>query len=160
MQDVHLGPVDIYVPDVGTLYCDIDGTLADIAHRRRFLERRPKDWKAFKSTMHLDAPMPEVIAAVKRLYAAGWNVVLMTGRDAASRRVTRDWLKQFDVPYAAIFMRADGDYRRDDLVKADLMAEAEDAGFRADLVFDDRDQVVRMWRNSGLTCVQVAEGNF
>ena len=27
-------------------------------------------------------------------------------------------------------------------------------------VLDDRDQVVRMWRHRGLTCLQVAPGNF
>jgi hypothetical protein len=27
-------------------------------------------------------------------------------------------------------------------------------------VFDDRDKVVRMWRDNGLTCLQVGEGNF
>ena len=29
-----------------------------------------------------------------------------------------------------------------------------------DMVFDDRQQVVDMWRANGLTCFQVAEGNF
>jgi hypothetical protein len=28
------------------------------------------------------------------------------------------------------------------------------------LVVDDRQQVVDMWRKEGLTCLQVAEGNF
>ena len=28
------------------------------------------------------------------------------------------------------------------------------------MVFDDRKQVVDMWRKRGLTCLQVAEGNF
>ena len=27
-------------------------------------------------------------------------------------------------------------------------------------VFDDRDKVVKMWRDNGLTCFQVAPGNF
>ena len=27
-------------------------------------------------------------------------------------------------------------------------------------VFDDRDKVVKMWREEGLTCMQVAPGNF
>ena len=27
-------------------------------------------------------------------------------------------------------------------------------------VFDDRDKVVKMWRDNGLTCFQVAEGAF
>ncbi|GHD88106.1 hypothetical protein GCM10010508_22810 [Streptomyces naganishii JCM 4654] len=26
---------------------DLDNTLADTAHRQRFLERRPRDWDAF-----------------------------------------------------------------------------------------------------------------
>ena len=29
-----------------------------------------------------------------------------------------------------------------------------------DMVFDDRNQVVDMWRKNGLTCFQVADGNF
>ena len=37
-----------------------------------------------------------------------------------------------------------------------LLSEYDVAG-----VLDDRDQVVKMWRNElGLTCLQVAEGNF
>jgi len=28
------------------------------------------------------------------------------------------------------------------------------------MVFDDRQQVVDMWRQNGLTCFQVADGNF
>jgi hypothetical protein len=27
-------------------------------------------------------------------------------------------------------------------------------------VFDDRDKVVNMWRRNGLTCLQVADGDF
>ena len=27
-------------------------------------------------------------------------------------------------------------------------------------VLDDRNQVVKMWRENGLTCLQVAEGDF
>ncbi|SFI73729.1 hypothetical protein [Celeribacter neptunius] len=160
LVDVHLGPVDIHLPDTGVLYCDIDGTLADIAHRRTYLERTPKDWKSFKSKLHLDHPVPEVISAVQSLRRAGWQIVLMTGRDAASRKVTRAWLKSHEVPYDAMFMRPDGDYRRDDLVKADLLAQARAEGYEPDLIFDDRDQVVAMWRAQGLFCIQVAEGDF
>jgi hypothetical protein len=29
-----------------------------------------------------------------------------------------------------------------------------------DIMFDDRDKVVQMWRNNGLTCFQVNYGNF
>jgi hypothetical protein len=32
--------------------------------------------------------------------------------------------------------------------------------FDVQFVLDDRDQVVEMWRAMGLTCLQVAPGNF
>lgn len=32
--------------------------------------------------------------------------------------------------------------------------------FCVEYVLDDRNQVVDMWRNMGLTCLQVAEGGF
>ena len=32
--------------------------------------------------------------------------------------------------------------------------------YNIDYVLDDRNQVVEMWRSIGLTCLQVAEGNF
>lgn len=31
---------------------------------------------------------------------------------------------------------------------------------RIAMVFDDRDKVVAMWRRQGLTCLQVAPGDF
>ena len=29
---------------------DVDGTLMNISHRRKFVEMKPKDWKAFRET--------------------------------------------------------------------------------------------------------------
>jgi hypothetical protein len=37
-----------------------------------------------------------------------------------------------------------------------LMAD----GFRPIMAFDDRNQVVEMWRQRGVPCAQVADGNF
>ena len=34
------------------------------------------------------------------------------------------------------------------------------AGFRPLFAVEDRNSVVKMWRDLGLTCMQVAEGNF
>ena len=32
--------------------------------------------------------------------------------------------------------------------------------YQVDYVLDDRNQVVEMWRSLGLTCLQVADGDF
>lgn len=179
LDDVHLGATHIWLGMKGTLFCDIDGTIADLAHRRVYVASKPKNWPAFEKNMHLDAPIPHVIDAVRRMHAAGWTVVMCTGRGAQNKDVTEQWLKDNDVPYHAIYTRplyeidpetgspkltkknkAQRDYRRDDIVKAELLAQARADGYDPDVVFDDRDQVVAMWRVEGVPCVQVAEGNF
>ena len=64
--------------------------------------------------------------------------------------------------YPDIFlMRADEDYRSDDLVKKDLLEEMIKLGFNPILAVDDRNQVVEMWRANDIPCFQcVEDGNF
>ncbi len=163
----------------GTLFCDIDGTIADIAHRRAHLTGDKKNWTAFERGMILDTPVPHVIDAVKTLYDSGWKVVMCTGRSERNRAVTEYWLKEHGIPYHALYARAEylidpvtglpqrsrkgklmPDSRRDDIVKEELLQQARRDGYDPDIVFDDRDQVVAMWRREGVPCIQVAEGDF
>jgi len=58
-----------------------------------------------------------------------------------------------------MFMRKDKDYRQDYMVKQDILDKHIDKS-KVWVVLDDRDQVVQMWRRNGLTCLQVADGNF
>lgn len=165
VTDVHLGDFWLFAKMGGTLFCDVDGTVADLTHRRVYVATKPKNWPAFEKTMHLDAPIWSVINAVKALRHhgpryGGWKVVIMTGRGAQNRQVTEDWLGKHGVPYDAIYTRAAGDYRKDSIVKLELLEQARADGWEPDVVFDDRNQVVDMWRENGVPCIQVAEGDF
>lgn len=160
VTDVHLGDFHIRVEGKGTLFCDIDGTIADLKHRRVFVETKPKNWPAFEKTMHLDEPIQPIIDAVRTLYDAGWDIVMCTGRGAQKKDVTEEWLADNGVPYHAIYTRAFKDYRRDDIIKAELLEQARADGYDPDVVFDDRNQVVAMWRANNVPCVQVAFGDF
>ena len=62
--------------------------------------------------------------------------------------------------YPTLYMREAGDNRPDYMVKKELYYNLISKEFDVKLVFDDRQQVVDMWRSIGLTCFQVAEGNF
>ena len=60
-------------------------------------------------------------------------------------------------------MRPDGDYRPDAELKSELFDKLVDIhGFDTEdtIIFDDRQSVVDMWRARGLTCFQVAKGDF
>lgn len=138
------------LPEV--IIVDIDGTLAKMANRS------PYEWHRVGE----DEPVEAVIAAVKAAHQAGSGIIVMSGRDASCKYVTVGWLKKAlgpDIPFK-LFMRAEGDNRKDDLVKYELFNQNVRDEYHVRYVLDDRDQVVAMWRKLGLACFQVNYGDF
>lgn len=137
--------------------CDIDGTLALRG------DRSPYDW----AKVGLDAPNKPVIT-VARALAARSSLIFMSGRMEQCREETRLWLHTFlcDGPIRCwctgpLLMRKDGDNRPDQIVKRELYERHVQGLYEVEGVLDDRNRVVRMWREElGLTCLQVAPGNF
>ena len=78
------------------------------------------------------------------------------------------WLKKHRVEYNILKMRPTNHpwkFMPDEKLKLhwfnDLWADNEEKSeHEVVAVFDDRDKVVKMWREIGLTCMQVAPGNF
>lgn len=75
-------------------------------------------------------------------------------------RDTMAWLDENGVPGKVLHMRKNGDDRADYIVKKEIYEANIKGKYNVIFVLDDRDQVVRMWREEGLKCLQVAEGNF
>ncbi|WP_067507838.1 AAA family ATPase [Actinoplanes sp. TFC3] len=148
------GPGIGYDPDPelpAVVLVDIDGTVALMR------DRSPFDWGRVGD----DAPNPAVIAAVRAMHAAGNAIVFCSGRDEVCRPETEAWLDLYvKVPYEGLFMRPAGDSRKDAIVKREIFDREIRERWRVAGVFDDRQQVVRMWRALGLTVFQVAEGDF
>ncbi|MEU9291247.1 hypothetical protein AB0D57_43165 [Streptomyces sp. NPDC048275] len=115
---------------------DLDGTLADTAHRQRFLEREPRDWAAFFAAAPQDPPLAEGVAlALKR--ARDCEVVYLTGRPERCRRDTVDWLAAQGLPEGRIWMRRNDDRRPARRTKLDILRGlARDREIRV-LVDDD-----------------------
>jgi hypothetical protein len=57
-------------------------------------------------------------------------------------------------------MRPAADHQTDVELKRAWLAEARANGGAPDMVYDDRDSVVAMWRAEGVPCFQVAPGGF
>lgn len=160
-RDVHQGMV--YISDElipFNFICDIDGTIADCSHRLHWIKTKPKNWKAFFNSMSLDDPITRIIDTVKDLQSKGCLMVMCSGRPETYRKETEDWLDKHGIIPTKLYMRKAGDYRADDIVKAEFLDAIREDGIDPKLVFDDRDSVVKMWRDKGLTCIQVAEGDF
>ncbi|MFC3348737.1 hypothetical protein ACFOOM_15150 [Streptomyces echinoruber] len=89
---------------------DLDHTLADTAHRQRFLERRPKDWDAFFAAAPQDPPLARGVALLHR-WARECEIVYLTGRPERCRRATLDRLAAHGLPEGRVHMRRDDDRR-------------------------------------------------
>lgn len=147
-----------------TVIFDLDGTLALIDDRRA-LAAKPNgkiDWPTFfnPSNIQLDKPNWPVIEMAKMLKNQGHSVVIFSGRDSISRTETIAWLDKFLVPFDVLKMRPEGSFTPDDVLKQDWLDQLFPDRDDILCVFDDRDKVVKMWRDNGLSCFQVAPGAF
>lgn len=140
---------------------DLDGTLADLRHRLHFIESSPPDWDTFFKNVYLDTPIVHMVRLCQWLEKSrDWDIIIASGRSDVCKQDTITWLKEHGIRYMKLYMRQAGDHRPDDEVKQDILQQIMDDGFTPMMVFDDRDQVVNMWRNQGIPCAQVAPGNF
>lgn len=139
---------------------DMDGTLADINHRRHFVERKPKDWNSFYEGMIGDTPIQPVVMMAQLLKSAGHRIIIATGRPSKYNNITLQFLQYNDIPYDAAYLRTDKDYRPDTVVKENMLRKMRLNGYDPTIAFDDRKSVVEMWRANGLFVFQVDEGNF
>jgi len=150
-----------------TVIFDLDGTLALIDDRRAIStkDNGNMDWDKFfdPANIKLDKPNWPVILMAQTLKNAGHRIVIFSGRSKATKDATKDWLNDLDIPFDILKMRPTGGgfkWMKDDVLKKkwldDLFPNTDDIL----CVFDDRDKVVQMWRNNGISCFQVADGNF
>ena len=165
-----------------TVIFDLDGTLANIDVRRdKSLKPNGKlDWNIFAAPSSIrdwDTPNHPVIKLAQMFHNDGFKVVIFSGRNDRSFHATVEWLKTHDVPHDLLVMRPDkfkehswpianGNpatpamrFMPDEILKKamlDTFVDIDDVF----LVVDDRDKVVKMWRDLGLNTFQVAPGDF
>ena len=164
-----------------TIIFDLDGTLANIETRVKMSKKSngKMDWDVFfdPNNIETDKPNHPVISMAQLYYDAGYKIMIFSGRNDRSFDATVDWLKKHNVPFHNLVMRpdkfkdkswpiADGNpatpdmrFMPDEILKKkmlDLFVDIDDVF----MTVDDRQKVVDMWRGLGLTCFQVAPGDF
>ena len=140
-----------------TVIVDLDGTISDTSQRMHLYKE--KDYKAFNEAGINDKPIENVCNLVRSVKDCETKIVIMTARDESCRPSVKEWLKLNDVPYDDIIMRPSSDQSPDHVCKQRLFEknfEYSDIWF----ALEDRKSVVDMWRGEGVTCLQVAPGDF
>jgi hypothetical protein len=130
---------------------DMDGTLALNLSIRSYYDL---------TRVLEDTPNRPICTLVNVLKNSGYSIIIVSGRASTCQEDTETWLKVHDVPYDAIFMREVGDSRKDAITKKEIYQNKIEPYYNVLYTIDDRNSVVNMWRELGLTCLQVNFGDF
>jgi hypothetical protein len=134
------------------IICDLDGTLSLMG------DRSPYDPEPHE--IAYDKLNEEVEAIIRSKQEKGYALIICSGRKSKYIKETHEWLKKHGIAPDMFMMRKDGDDRKDCIIKREMFIDEIMPKYYVDLVLDDRQQVVDTWRDLGLTCFQVADGNF
>lgn len=150
------------------ILCDIDGTIAKMNGKRG-----PFEWHNVGRD-DVNKPVHDLLNTIEfaNYYLDEYGdtedhikIIFFSGRDGICRDETIKWFKDktdFEVKYGDnLFMRTPNDMRKDSIVKDELYEEHIKGKYNVQFVLDDRDQVVKHWREViGLPCFQVEYGAF
>ena len=119
--------------------------------------RGPYDW----SRVVEDDMDTAVARVVWDRCADGDKLVVITGREEASRGPTEQWLDEHGISFDLLLMRATGDRRGNDEVKLELFNRHVRGAFNVRFWMDDAENVVAMVRNClGVKCFQVEKNDY
>ena len=148
-------PQPAYNPhNPNAIIIDVDGTIANMEG-----VRGPYEW----GKVGLDAPYNDMLDLLEMLDRGDSSLVhiVVTGRDGSAEQQTRDWLDKHNVRVDQFHIRPENNTEPDWIIKERIFREHIEPHYNVTAVFDDRDQVVNMWRiKCGLRCLQVNFGNF
>ena len=137
----------------------VDGRLTMSQFRK---ECRSAWWSAWQDPDNIsgDEPNELVVSVLRDWRERGKHIVIVSARNDKNRWVTEGWLAKYNIHYDALYMRPDGDYRPDNVFKQELLDNIRKGGDDLiERVYDDRNQVVDMWRANGIDCIQVVPRN-
>jgi len=131
---------------------DVDGTLCDVSGIRHYVESDPRhrNFDKFHRASALCPAIASTVDCVREQHAAGITVIVVTSRKQQYEHLTRVWLRKWGVPFDRLLFRADHDERRDDLVKADLLAKIRAEGYEVIAAIDDNPSIIALWESEGI----------
>lgn len=143
----------------GLPYCiifDIDGTLSHMNNMRG-----PYDWNEV-SVDSVDENIQFINNIIHRYSESYINIdiIIFTGRDGIAKEKTEEWLEYNSIYYDKLYIKGINDNRKDTIVKEEFYNNYIKDKYNVIAIFDDRSQIVDLWRSLGLTCLQVAYGDF
>lgn len=154
---------------------DMDGTLADCSHRLHYVKflyketygapytkppKKSKDYDSFYKACGGDTPIQWAIDLFKIVKRQGETLIL-TGRSEICRQETNDWLILHEIMYDYICMRPDKNSEQDHILKPRMLEDfLRDKDYQVQFIVDDRNRVVKAFREKGYNVLQCQNGDY
>jgi hypothetical protein len=144
---------------------DIDGTIAKVGDRLKYLQQVPKDYENFYNHCNEDECITDMRHLVNILHNNGYSIVFCTGRKSYCSEQTITWLQSnfsldFGFTPLVVLMRDSNDNRHDIEVKPELLAKEGIVPENTFLILEDRTSMCKKWRELGFRCLQVDNGDY
>jgi uncharacterized HAD superfamily protein len=119
-------------------------------------ETGKSDWDFVHAPENLikDKPNLPMIELVKNYKENNFEVIVLTGRPESTRKVTKEWLQKYNIPYDKLYMRSweDNFLEASDFKRKIYETEIKENVFCA---YDDDQRVIDVWVDLGVTCFKV-----
>lgn len=129
---------------------DIDGTISIMGDRGAYEYE----------LVELDDVNHIVVEHIEFHRSKGRKIILLSGRDSRCRKETLSWLNQNGIYHDLLFMRKEGDYRKDSIIKKEIYDNEIKDKFNVLCCYDDRLQILEMWYKEGLFTFNINQGNI
>jgi hypothetical protein len=143
-------------PGVAAVF-DIDGVLADAAHRQRYITGGRRNWQLFFELCGGDALIEEV-ARMGHLLDPQMQVVLCTARPSSVAPETVGWLNEMGVRWDLLVMREWGDYSFAVDFKQYTVHELRAYGYELKMAVEDDPRNKSMFDAEGIPCIYIHSG--
>ena len=137
---------------------DIDNTLSIATDRFKMAEKEngKTDWDFVHASENMikDKPNLPMIELAKSYKENGFEVIVLTGRPESTRKVTKEWLEKYNIPYDKLYMRSweDNFLKAPDFKRKIYETEIKENVFCA---YDDEEEIIQMWNSLGITAFKV-----
>jgi len=136
---------------------DMDGTLTDVRSIRHLVRGKYRNFDGFHRSSYFCPPNEQVLDMALESNKQGFANIIVTARTETYREVTQAWLDKLGIPFENIYMRADGDFRKDFDVKQEILAKIlED--YDVVHAVDDNPAVRDMWFNKAGIVTTIVPG--
>lgn len=132
-------------PTTKAVFFDLDSTVANTEHRSDVLgSASHESWVTYSRFCLGDTPIEGTVAAVRLFHSMGFEIHMVSGRNAEAEPETRSWLTHYGIPYHHLRLRASEDIRNNALYKVAYIRAQRGLGVEVVLFFEDQVKVAQI----------------